>query len=114
MDKTTRNHLVILAVIAIIAILFMIWMNVSWIMPVWWIIWGGVTFAYYGYDKRQAKTGGWRVPENILHLLAATGGFIGGWIGMFYFRHKTQKAIFKVVLALSTVGWLLLWYLLWR
>lgn len=110
MSATARKHLIGLAIVAAIALIVIFWSNLAWTFFLWWVVWGAVTFFYYGYDKRQAKNGGWRVPESILHMLAATGGFIGGWAGMFYFRHKTQKPIFKVVLALSTVGWLLLWW----
>jgi len=61
------------------------------------------TFFVYGYDKFQAKRGGWRVRENVLHGLAFAGGFMGGWIGRVVFHHKTRKPIFTVVLAISTV-----------
>lgn len=108
MSATARKHLIGLAIAAAAAIIFMLWWGVSWIIPIWWLIWGVVTFAYYGYDKRQAAKSGWRVPESILHLLALTGGFVGGWAGMYYFRHKTQESIFKVVLGLATVAWLAL------
>jgi uncharacterized membrane protein YsdA (DUF1294 family) len=115
MSKTARTHLIILGSIALIALILIFWWDVDWTYPLWWLIWGTVTFFYYGYDKRQAKKGAWRVPESILHMLAATGGFLGGWAGMFTFRHKTQEPVFKVVLALSTAGWVALWlWSLWR
>lgn len=51
-----------------------------------------ITFVIYGLDKRRAQTGGWRIPENVLHL----GELLGGWPGAFaaqqYFRHKTQDS----------------------
>lgn len=53
-------------------------------------------FLMYGYDKYQAKHGGWRVPEKTLLLLAAIGGSAGAWIGMQVFRHKTRKAKFSL------------------
>lgn len=71
-----------------------------------------VTFIAYGYDKALARNGGMRIPEIVLHLLALSGGFVGGWIGMYAFRHKTRKLIFKVILALSTIGWLAGLYLM--
>ena len=64
-----------------------------------------VTFAVYGWDKAQAQRAARRVPERSLHLLAVAGGFVGGWLGMFVFHHKTRKPVFKVVLAVSTVAW---------
>ena len=48
---------------------------------IWLILISVITFFVYGYDKFQAKSGGWRVPEKVLHGLALAGGFMGGWIG---------------------------------
>jgi uncharacterized membrane protein YsdA (DUF1294 family) len=56
-----------------------------------------VTFAYYGFDKARARTGGRRVPEAALHLLALLGGTGGALCGMYYFRHKTVKGSFRIV-----------------
>jgi len=61
-----------------------------------------VTFILYGFDKMQAKNDGGRVPEIVLHLLALAGGFAGGWVGRFIFRHKTRKPVFLIVLILAT------------
>lgn len=69
-----------------------------------------VTFLLYGYDKAQARRGGGRVPELVLHGAALAGGFAGGWAGMYVFRHKTLHANFKIVLALATLLWLVLIY----
>ena len=49
---------------------------------VWLAIAGGITFILYG--------------------LALAGGFLGGWVGMSVFRHKTRKGFFWFVLAVST------------
>ena len=72
---------------------------------------GIVTFLLYGFDKMQAKRNGGRVPEIILHLLVLAGGFIGGWLGRFVFRHKTRKPVFLVILVLATVAHCL--FVLW-
>ena len=72
----------------------------------WLISCSVATFFLYGFDKFQAKRDGLRVPEIVFHLLAIVGGFVGGWLGMFTFRHKTTKLIFKVVLALGTLLYL--------
>jgi len=61
------------------------------------------TFLLYGYDKFQAMRHGLRVPELVLHAMALLGGFLGGWLGMFVFRHKVRKPAFWAVLAGSTV-----------
>lgn len=55
-----------------------------------------VTFLIYGLDKWKAKKNKWRVPERVLLLLAALGGTIGAFLGMCFFRHKTQKWKFKI------------------
>jgi len=78
----------------------------------WIAFWSVVTFCAYGWDKLQAKRDAWRVPEKTLHALALVGGFVGGWVGMFLFRHKTRKPVFKVILAASTVIWVAIWILL--
>ena len=62
------------------------------------VIMSVVTFVAYGWDKRQAKLDGFRVPEKTLHVLALCCGWIGALIGQKYFRHKTIKLSFRVVL----------------
>ncbi len=53
-------------------------------------------FLAMGYDKRQAKRKGARVPEKNLWLLACIGGGIGAYLGMQIFRHKTRRTAFRV------------------
>ena len=71
-----------------------------------------VAFLMYGWDKRQAKTKGWRVPEKRLHALAFLGGWPGAMFGRTYFRHKTQKNEFKIMtwLAAGLHVALVVWY----
>ena len=47
-------------------------------------------------DKRKAKKGRWRIPENTLFLITLLGGGIGTISGMYTFRHKTQKIAFVI------------------
>lgn len=54
-----------------------------------------ITFLMMGYDKHEAKKGNWRISEKTLFTLVVIGGSIGGIIGMFTFRHKTQKWYFR-------------------
>lgn len=61
------------------------------------------TFAYYGYDKWRARTGGSRIPEMVLHGLALAGGSLGAYAGMVLFRHKTVKAPFRLIFRLTVV-----------
>ena len=54
------------------------------------------TFLVYGIDKQRARSGRWRIPESRLLLLAAVGGSLGAWMGMYVFHHKTKKAKFDL------------------
>jgi uncharacterized membrane protein YsdA (DUF1294 family) len=60
----------------------------------------------YGIDKRQAQSGGWRVPELVLHGLALIGGVLGAWAGRAFFHHKTQKPMFTIVLVVASILWI--------
>ncbi len=69
----------------------------------WLISTSLVSFALYGHDKFQGSRGGGRIPEAVLHLLALSGGFAGGWLGRVLFRHKTRKTRFLFILILATL-----------
>ncbi len=56
-----------------------------------------VTMALYGTDKVKAVNGAWRIPEKVLLLFSFFGGALGGTLGMFLFRHKTQHPIFYLI-----------------
>ena len=47
-------------------------------------------------DKRRAKCGKWRIPEQTLFIVTALGGGIGTIAGMYTFRHKTKKLKFTI------------------
>ena len=47
-------------------------------------------------DKRRAKWGKWRIPEQTLFIVTALGGGIGTITGMYTFRHKTKKLKFTI------------------
>ena len=69
-----------------------------------WIVgWSIATFVFYGLDKSRAQNGGGRIPELVLHGMALVGGFLGGWLGRAFFRHKTLHGAFLLVLIVSTV-----------
>ena len=59
------------------------------------------TFVLYALDKSSARSSQWRVPENMLHLLALLGGWPGAWIAQVLFRHKISKSSFMAAFALS-------------
>ena len=73
-----------------------------------------LTFLIYGYDKFQAKRGGWRVSEKVLLVLAAAWGSLGALLAIYFFRHKTQhkKFIYGVrILIMLQVAVYCLFYL---
>ncbi len=52
-------------------------------------------FLGMALDKRRSrKSGAERIPEGLLFFLATMFGSVGVWLGMFTFRHKTQKWYF--------------------
>ena len=69
----------------------------------WLAAWSMTAMVFYGWDKAQAQRGGWRVPELILHALALIGGVAGCWAGMLFFRHKTKKVEFRLLLVFATI-----------
>ncbi len=65
-------------------------------------------------DKRRAKWGKWRIPENTLFMVTALGGGIGTIAGMYTFRHKTKKLKFTIGLpAILILEIILCIYLNW-
>jgi uncharacterized membrane protein YsdA (DUF1294 family) len=116
MKPQFRNYGLLALILTFIIYYLLVWLNF------FSRYWDGVLatsfalFVLYGIDKGQAKLlqskARNRVPENLLHLMALLGGFIGGWAGMLVFWHKIRKPIFWVVLTVSTVlhlGLMLLW-----
>ncbi|CAM4244108.1 membrane protein [Bacillus manliponensis] len=72
-----------------------------------------IAFIMMGRDKRKAKKKEWRTSENMLFFVAAIGGAIGAWLGMYVFRHKTNKYKFMIgmpllAIVVSYISWLLL------
>lgn len=62
----------------------------------WLCVMSLVTFLVMGSDKLRAKRGTRRVPEARLFLLALLGGGVGGFLGMYAFRHKTRHPHFVI------------------
>jgi uncharacterized membrane protein YsdA (DUF1294 family) len=97
-----QSYLLIAGLLTILGTL-MLWYAVSqhhdwrhW-LGCWLLVINVVAFGYYGFDKRQARAGRRRVPEAVLHTLAAAGGSVGAFAGMKCFRHKTIKGKFQIV-----------------
>ena len=55
-----------------------------------------IGFLMMWSDKRRAKWGKWRIPEQTLFIITALGGGIGTIAGMYTFRHKTKKLKFTI------------------
>lgn len=51
-------------------------------------------------DKQRAKKKEWRISEKTLLTLGFVGGALGGVLGMYLFRHKTQHNAFAFGLPL--------------
>lgn len=64
-----------------------------------------LTFAFFWYDKRQARSNGWRVSEQTLHTLAFFGGWPGVLLGMHVLQHKTRKVRFIALLWAIILLW---------
>lgn len=69
------------------------------------------TLGLYGWDKYQAVHQGRRIPERTLHLLELLGGWPGGLVGQFLFRHKLSKGryllVFWSIVVIHALGWIL-------
>ena len=55
-----------------------------------------LNFLIFGIDKWKARRGKWRIPEGTLIWMSIIGGSIGALMGMYLFRHKTQKRKFNL------------------
>ncbi len=62
-----------------------------------------IGFFIMWLDKRKAIKGSWRIPEKTLFIITALGGGIGTTIGMYVFRHKTQKIQFVIGFPFITI-----------
>lgn len=62
-----------------------------------------ITFLLFGYDKRAAKLGRWRIPEKVLLGLSILGGALGGLAGMVTFHHKIRKTYFWIICILASL-----------
>ena len=72
-------------------------------MIIYLVIINIIGFLAMWIDKRRAQRHAWRIPEKTLMIIAALGGGIGTIVGMYTFRHKTQKIAFVVGMPLILV-----------
>jgi uncharacterized membrane protein YsdA (DUF1294 family) len=75
----------------------------------WQIFLSLISFTSYGLDKYQASTAGWRTKENALLLVDALGGWPGGFVAQYWFRHKIRKRSFQfmfwAIVVLHQIWW---------
>ena len=85
-------------------------------LPLAWalvLVWNVATVVVYGWDKWRSTKNKRRVPERTLLWMLFLTGWIGAWLAMGWFRHKTQKQPFRRYALLLTVVnpiWLLIWW----
>lgn len=77
-----------------------------------------LALGFYGLDKRLAgrEEGPTpRIPEFVLLILLALGGFVGSLAGQQLFRHKTQKTRFRLQFwAIVVLQVAVVWFLHFR
>ncbi|MHA1481538.1 MAG: DUF1294 domain-containing protein [Candidatus Thorarchaeota archaeon] len=85
---------------------------VFWLPIFYIIIINLIAFLGMWWDKRKAAKQDWRVSEVTLFILGFIGGAIGIIIGMYRFRHKTQKHSFKAITILGLIISLIIYWFL--
>ncbi len=78
-------------------------MKLIWILIGYYLIVNIVAFALMGIDKKKAENNKWRIKENTLFISALIGGFVGYYIGMYKFHHKTSKLKFHACFYISVL-----------
>ena len=73
-----------------------------------------IAFITMYLDKRKARYGKWRIPEQTLFILALIGGSIGAIAGMYTFRHKTKKLRFSIGFPVILILQIVLMFSIWN
>jgi uncharacterized membrane protein YsdA (DUF1294 family) len=73
----------------------------------WLCLMSLVAMLAMGDDKLRAIRGKRRTPEARLFLFAFLGGGVGGWLGMYLFRHKTLHKKFVIGFPIIAIAQLL-------
>ena len=66
------------------------------LIPLYLIIINAVGFVLMLVDKYKAQKNLWRIPEKTLMTVAAIGGSLGCFVGMYTFHHKTKHPKFTI------------------
>lgn len=73
----------------------------------YYALWFGVMnlldFVLMGIDKQLARRHKWRIAEKTLLCVAALGGSLGSFLGMYLFHHKTKHPQFYITLPILLV-----------
>ena len=65
-------------------------------VPLYLIIINAAGFVLMLVDKYKAQKNLWRIPEKTLMTVAAIGGSLGCFVGMYTFHHKTKHPKFTI------------------
>lgn len=79
-----------------IVLTLVLWLLQLHILLAWWLAINLAAFITFGFDKVIAGSSHTRVPEIVLLALTFGGGFIGAFLGMQFFHHKTIKSSFQL------------------
>jgi uncharacterized membrane protein YsdA (DUF1294 family) len=97
-----RSHFLLALALALLASVLLWWLfgartTGAALLASWLVAVNFIAFAYYGYDKAQAGRARRRIPEAVLHGLAAVGGSPAALLAMKLFRHKTIAQRFRIL-----------------
>ena len=88
--------------------------NITKYFIIYLIIINLIAFIAMYLDKRKARYGKWRIPEQTLFILALIGGSIGAIVGMYTFRHKTKKLRFSIGFPMILILQIVLMFSIWN
>jgi len=78
-----------------------------------WAAWNTFVFALYGVDKSRAIHNKWRISEATLIASAFFAGALGAFLGMSFFRHKTKRLKFKILIPMALISNAVLFTIYW-
>lgn len=70
--------------------------HIAWIAA-WVVLASVITYTLYAWDKRSARRGENRIPENVLHFWELIGGWPGAFLAQRSLRHKCIKVSYQCV-----------------